>query len=57
MFPLRKYILVWQEQKSQFPLIARPSPSVWPVTYEASGDAKLRHPKSTSESLPVSGSR
>lgn len=27
--------------------------SVWPVTYDASGDAKLLHPKSTGESLPI----
>jgi hypothetical protein len=29
MFPLHRYILLWQERKTQFPLIARPSPPAY----------------------------
>jgi hypothetical protein len=58
MFPLHKYILLWHERKSAISTHCPPvTSSVWPVTYEASGDAKLPHPKSTSELLPITGSR
>ena len=50
MFPLHKYILLWHEQKIAISTHRPPvTSSVWPVTYEASGDAKLLRPKSTRE--------
>lgn len=50
MIPLQRYILVCEEQKIAISTHRPPvTSSVWPVTYEASGDAKLTHPKSTNE--------
>jgi hypothetical protein len=58
MIPLHRYILLWQEQKNPISTHRPPvTSSVWPVTYEASGDAKLPHPKSTGELLPIDAGR